>query len=303
MTDSLRLYTGPLNNRIDRVESVGNQFRISGVPNHIQKTNVIVQEQIKLQRNRKVGLTDKTSDEKAGDFEDLANRATYKFPSYPYDLPRAPRANELCVDPLTLSKDTSVKFRRWALNRSFDRVTWRSDNSVNEYDSQVFDTIELQPWLSHSDCTTDISRSNKSIANELYWHDFTRDEDSSTALQPDMVAPVSYRSRVLFGTWPANGDADYVIGAAMDEASGTVNLHGVPLSVMAPSTFQLKFDTVNWKYTAFSGDDAYFQIKEANNGDIFSQLEGTAQEKVLLSAVFWDDKFYRAVNKAKTELK
>ena len=81
MTDSLRLYTGPLNNRIDRVESVGNQFRISGVPNHIQKTNVYVQEQIKLQRNRKVGLTDKTSNAEAGDFEDLANRATYSFPS------------------------------------------------------------------------------------------------------------------------------------------------------------------------------------------------------------------------------
>ena len=36
----LRTYQGPLNNRIDRVESVSNNFRVEGVPNHVQK-NVV----------------------------------------------------------------------------------------------------------------------------------------------------------------------------------------------------------------------------------------------------------------------
>ena len=40
MSSEIRMYSGPLNNRIDRVESVGNTFRISGVPNHIKKENI-----------------------------------------------------------------------------------------------------------------------------------------------------------------------------------------------------------------------------------------------------------------------
>ena len=52
----LRTYQGPLNNRIDRVEAVSNNFRVEGVPNHVQKTNVYVQQNILLERTRKIGL-------------------------------------------------------------------------------------------------------------------------------------------------------------------------------------------------------------------------------------------------------
>ena len=239
MSSEIRMYTGPLNNRIDRVESVGNTFRISGVPNHIQKTNVYIQEEIKLERLRTVGITADTIVGEAGDFEALANRHTYRLPSYPHTLPQEPRAGEICVDPLALIRDQSVSFRRWALNRSFDRVRWRSDNSINEFDSQVFDTIELQPWLSHSDCTTDISRSEKSIAHEQSWHDFKSDEDRSDPGQPDVTAPLSYRSRILFGTHTDNGDLlNYDL---VDLVLENTNPHAVPISVLASPTYQLKY--------------------------------------------------------------
>ena len=208
---NLRTYQGPLNNRIDRVESVSNNFRVDGVPNHVQKTNVYVQENILLERTRKIGLIGDIAPNQPANFESLANSHTYKFPEYPSNLPRQPQAGDLCIDPLLLSHNDTVKFRRWALNRSFDRVQWRSDNSINSYDSQVYDTIELQPWLSHFDCTEDISRSKKIITGEKFWHDFQRDEEykNDDITIKNMRAPFSYRNKVLFGEWPAAGDDDY----------------------------------------------------------------------------------------------
>ena len=54
----MRMYRGPKNNRVDRIPAVANSFRVQGVPNHIQKTNVFVQERVRLERTRVAGVDD-----------------------------------------------------------------------------------------------------------------------------------------------------------------------------------------------------------------------------------------------------
>ena len=98
----MRMYRGPKNNRVDRIPSVSNSFRVQGVPDHIQKTNVFVQERVRLERTRVADVlnTDGINPES---MEELTNRFTYKYPSYPSDLPTIPVSGDRCTDPWLLN--------------------------------------------------------------------------------------------------------------------------------------------------------------------------------------------------------
>jgi hypothetical protein len=300
-----RVYNGPKNNRIDRIDAVGTSFRVQGVPNHIQKTDVFIQEELRLQRTRKTGLSPDFIFEDAngqfvdssGDFEALANRYTYRLPTYPDDMPRAPHIGGPCPDPLVM-ENAPLEFRRWALNRTFDKVVWRSENCIDEYDSQVFDVTQLQPYLSHNLCTTDIARTKRSVAQEVLWRDQNDPTDSvQTGFQPpDIAAPVSYRNRVVFLHAADNDDAnafeidDYEDGDELINVIAAVSLNnfsGVPSLHLVWNIHTHRYEGDENAVEPAGGYTALFRL----NNDLFDQGGSAAA-----SDRFWDGRYYKLTN-------
>ena len=156
-----RIYEGPYNNRIDRVSQSGNSFKVEGVPNHVLKTDCFISESVELTRRRHADIDD-VAGGNAPDFESVANKRTWKYPEYPA-MPQIPKQGDVCPDPYVLHDIKDIEFRRWALNKSFDNVQWRTETSRNSHQCEIFYTCELQPWLSHADCTEDILRPNKPL--------------------------------------------------------------------------------------------------------------------------------------------
>ena len=149
----LRQYSGAQTNRIDVVAAVSNNFRVQGVPSHFQQTTVYIKDDVQFVRRRQQSADEPQGD---GSFQEGNNpidkwSEIYRFPNYPYNLPKKPREGELCPDPRDVEELNTVEFRRWPLNRTFDNVEWRAENSTDSFKCNVLDTIEIQPYLCHNE--------------------------------------------------------------------------------------------------------------------------------------------------------
>ena len=288
MSQNRRIYEGPYNNRIDRVPQVGNSFKVEGVPNHVLQTDCFISEAVELTRRRHTDIAE--VEEKVGadapDFESVANRRTWKYPEYP-NIPQIPKQGDVCPDPYVLHNINDIEFRRWALNKSFDNVQWRTETSRNSHKCEIFDTCELQPWLSHADCTADILRPDKPRSRTKFWRDLNTGTDIDDFQVPDCVSPWTMRSRALHGTWPfAEEQKDvWADEQKIDEASAALNPTSTTGQNFATEDLTFTWNDENNNYEIINAPITAAAVGLANNNAFANSL-----------ATFWVDKYYYDVD-------
>ena len=162
-----RSYEGAFNNRIDRFPASGNSFRVEGVSDHVLKTDCFVSEDTQI--TRKIPQPSEVDVYLNGDRVcrngyTYFNRCLFAPPDYPVGFPTT--ITNRCVEPLYVQPRT-LQFTRFPLNKTFDNVRWRTENSKNSHRCNIYDTIELLPWLTSSFCRDDIERSEVKD-NELF---------------------------------------------------------------------------------------------------------------------------------------
>ena len=192
----MKQYSGAKNNRLDRFEAEGNRFRVEGVPDHIQDTTVYVKDEIMFLR--------KLQESVATNVYDLVNLPNaldifshiYRFPSFPTLLPAPPTSGRYVPDPF-VNTPALVGFRRWPLNRTFLDVEWRAANSSDSFKCNVVDTVEIQPWLCHGECTDAIGRTNRVDNAQQVWYDHNTKKFSDSFNPPDVQVPYTHKGKVV----------------------------------------------------------------------------------------------------------
>ena len=90
---------------------------------------------------------------------------------------------------------------RWALNKTFDNVRWRTERCINPHQCEIFDTCELQPWLSHRECEHDIRRADniKVTTSDYKWFDANTNQDIPAPIIPDCSITLAYKEHIAIG--------------------------------------------------------------------------------------------------------
>ena len=220
-----RVYEGAFNNRIDRNEAVGSRFKVEGMRDHVLDADCFVEEDTVVERFRPrlQTVNDGGANPTIANYDSYFNLCMFRNCLYPRGLP-PPRDNNHAVDPYYVSGDTyRINMERWALNKSFDNVTWFTGRSVNTHKCEVFDTCELQPWLSHKDCEHDIRRDDLITSVDFTWFNENTNTEVSEPNIPNCIFKPAYKDRFGIGVTPTAAGAvnnHHVFGAAFDEAVG-----------------------------------------------------------------------------------
>ena len=215
-----RSYKGAFNNRIDKFPAVGSSFRVEGVTKHALKTNCFISEDSRT--TRELPLPNNIDETGGGDAYcrngyTYLNRCMYAAPDYP---PGFPGFSNRCVEPTFMIDTPSSELSRFALNKTFDNVQWRTEISKNSLDCNVYDTVELVPWLSHSVCLSDVDRKDSVKQDNFIWYDFNRKQElNSTPTIPDCIIPLSHRRRIGISKYYIQGAGPYVF-TPFDETRG-----------------------------------------------------------------------------------
>ena len=259
-----RSYRGAFNNRIDRHSSGGSSFRVEGIVNHALKTNCYVSENTQFIRSipkpEDIDEDPGNGDRSCKNPYVCANRCTFAPPDYPHGFPTT--ITSQCVEPFYVAPEhgASVKTVRFPLNKSFDNVRWRTENSKNTHTCNIFDTVELVPWLSHKECLTDVERyqNRKVPEGDLIWRDLNVPGDtlvSAPAIQ-NCTVRISHKRRVGFtrqvvADAAGDGSGPYTVPFTVDEtAQGSTDhtylFHNVAANIK--DTFELSYDIANRRY-------------------------------------------------------
>ena len=174
-----RAYSGAFNNRIDRFPAVGGSFRVEGVTKHALKTDCFISED--LRTTRALPFPHEIEEDNGGNHYcrngfTYLTRCLYAYPDYPH----FPRFSTRCVEPNYVSDLGGAPLVPFALNKTFDNVLWRTENSKNSLECNVYDTVELVPWLSHNECVTDVARNKTHNFQNLAWFDFNTNQELPT---------------------------------------------------------------------------------------------------------------------------
>ena len=226
-----RTYRGAFNNRIDRHASSGSSFRVEGVVNHALKTNCYVSENTQFIRS--IPKPDEIDEAANGDRSCknpyvCANRCLFAPPDYPHGFSTTLTSH--CVEPFYVAPGygESIKTDRFPLNKSFDNVRWRTENSRNTHTCNIYDTVELVPWLSHKECLADVTRyqTQKVTGGDLIWRDLNTGNNLVSAPSiPDCIVRISHKRRVGLTRAPVAGVGPYTFGAVDETHADPEQLH------------------------------------------------------------------------------
>ena len=276
-----RSYSGAFNNRIDRFPDTGGAFRVEGVTNHTLKTDCFITEDVVIRRTQPGPNDVEITAANARYFRNLYsfyNRALYAHPRFP-SLPDR-ESFERCVEPLYQVPDLAsfMTIDRFALNKTFDNVRWRTENAKNSFQCNIFDTVELVPWLSHNDCLTDIAR--KPAINfqttDITWFDFETNSELPTAPAFSNIQ-VPFVLRGYLGIThiriDADADGDYLVDNEFD-ITNNVESHNMKLfrhdTAHLAKEITITFDT---ETKGYSNVELQLQTDFANHADPFTANE------------------------------
>ena len=290
-----RVYEGAFNNRIDRNEAVGNRFKVEGMRDHVLNADCYIEEDVEVERFRpQLAVVDTTgATPTIANYDAYFNLCMFRNCLYPPGLP-PPRNGNHAVDPYYVSGDTyRLNMERWALNKTFDNVTWYTGRSINTHKCEVFDTCELQPWLSHKDCEHDIRRDDEIKNGDFVWFDENTNSEVPEPNIPNCTYKPVYKGRFGLAIIPTAAGAvnnHHVFGVFDETAVAHRNTIALLNQVIIPNANVLEWDNDNRRYVgtiainananAFNGIQNFWtgkhsMIKQGNNEYLRANLQAT----------------------------